>query len=291
MQEMTEHIQHPHADDAQILTVAFARLLVDREHYQRSAIPTHVAHLAMDFDPATAELLTVNIRVDGVIALIDGQHRMLAAAERGYTEWPAYAWTGLTIPEEAALFLRKNHDRRHHSALGRWKAELTAGDPLVHALQRIVTECGYEITLSRASKATNPRSLTSPEMIRRIARGRRDQHVVPDPERVRQVLSFLAHTWPDDPNGVTEYVLGGTALFLRKYGGALDLNKAARRLATTPLSTLARQSALLRDVDRMDRISAYCRALQQAHDKGLKAGRLEPVAPIDTLAQAEGLKE
>lgn len=264
---------------AEVITVLLKDLFVDIDNYQRPLIASHLANLRRDWDDATAQLLTVNLRNDNVIAVIDGSHRMAIMVELGYDAWQAYAWSGLNIAEEADLFLKLNKNRRHHKAIGTWKAELTRRNPLIMALDRVIIECGY--TLGIVSKEKDPFTISCPDRLIAIATSGRQ--AVPDPERARRVLNLLRDVWAGDPIGARDSILGGIDLFLRKYGGLLNMNAAVQRFSTVPLSSILMEASRIQIASspKKNISGCVCIALQRAYDRGRRAGRLEPPASDD----------
>jgi hypothetical protein len=256
----------------EVISVLLDDLFLDYENYQRPTIESHVAKLVLNWDDYAAGLLTVNLREDNVIALIDGQHRMLAARGLGHLRMRAYAYSGLTPQEEGRLFLKLNKDRRHHTAIQKWRVEINTGNPLHVALDSIVHDCGF--TISQVSKNSNPRSISAPDTLMRIAAPTRGS--TPEPERLRSVLTFIKDTWPDDPSGAPDILLLGVSSFLYKYGAVLNVRMASHRLSKYGVAAIVKKTVLIRDSLNVNRTRACVLALQQFHDLGMKStNRLE----------------
>jgi hypothetical protein len=224
-----------------------------------------VATLVLYWDPRLLQLVTVNVRDDNSVYLVDGQHRMLAAREKGLTELVAMVWYGLSVKQEAALFLYLNQRRLPQKSIGRWKAAIVAEDPLVVAMDDLLHQYGYRVYAE--SKANDPKAITCPHAFLELAPNG-------DLARVRRVLEFISQTWPDDPMGIDVTVLKGTDLFLRKYGPVLDYRTAVRKLSVIPESTLLREAAVLRGGNRLRAAEAFCRVVQEYYDRGRRDGRL-----------------
>lgn len=266
---MIQPSAQPH-DNASIHSVLLENVFIDREHYQRTPIAKHIATIVETFDPKRAMLLTVNLRPNNTIALIDGQHRLLAMRKMGLRSWDAVCWQGLTIQQEAALFLMLQTGTRVVTAMDRWKAELVAGNVLVTAVDQVVRDCGFSIR--QVAKSEDPCAISCPDALLRIAHPGRA--ATGDAERVRAVLDFVSRCWPRDEFSTQKLVLAGVDHFLRNYGPKLDMPSAYHRFRQTPLPGLVRMAVSIRDGERTAPTAAMSRALQRTYDLRRTSGRL-----------------
>lgn len=259
----------------EIISVILADLYIDHEHYQRPLIPTSVDALCAEFDARAAGIFAVNLRENNVIALVDGQHRMQAARRLGYRTWPAYAYTGLSIREEAALFLRLQSLRRQHSAFGKWRAHIAAGSSAHITMESIVASFGFRVDVP----SKNPRVISCPDTLLIIAGKNQRREIVPD--RVRVVLDFIVACWPSDPLGLNTRTLLGVDHFLRKYAARLDMVVVQAKFRMCPLDAIHRRALTIRDANRTNMTRAVSIALQQEYDAKRRTQRLEPVTATD----------
>jgi len=94
--------------------------------------------------------VVVNVRDDGKIAIIDGQHRKDAAERQGIATIPCKAFKGLTVQDEARLHDELNQ-QRNQSRFDRFKARLAAGEPVEEEISALMAKHGYRIVASSKS--------------------------------------------------------------------------------------------------------------------------------------------
>lgn len=135
------------------------RLSMDAS-YQRStdnhASQRLIASIAAGFDWRLCTPLVVSRRADGSFAVIDGQHRLLAARMRGMDDLPCCVFTYETPEEEARMFVAANRSRKAMNRLDDFHAALAAGDSDAHQVQQLVTDAGLTISRNTSSTAWAP---------------------------------------------------------------------------------------------------------------------------------------
>lgn len=156
-------------------------MFVDRS-YQRP-LTDFAAKIEQDFNPALIQTVALSERSNGKFAVIDGQTRMVAAEKLGYDVLPACVFTGLGVPEEAAIFEQLGTARRALKTYDRFRAAITRGDPEAIAIQALVDSLGLEI----GSKF--------PEQI--IAVGALRSCYRRDGIQLERTLVNLKEAWPD----------------------------------------------------------------------------------------------
>jgi hypothetical protein len=102
-------------------------LIVDME-YQRPLDQRKVEQIREDWDPIAADPIVLSLRAKRVAAIVNGQHQIHAALLEGETELLAEVFTGLTVPREADLRLKKNNSRPD-TVLEKFYARLAAEKP------------------------------------------------------------------------------------------------------------------------------------------------------------------
>lgn len=95
---------------------------------QRESIQSWVRKIQRNLDPLAVGVVYVSERSDGKLAIVDGQHRVLALIEAGLGDQPIHClvYEGLTLSEEADQFLKLN-DRRSVNAVDKFRVGVTAG--------------------------------------------------------------------------------------------------------------------------------------------------------------------
>lgn len=121
-----------------------SQLTVD-DQYQRPLTANMVKQIVGSYNPRQFGVVIVNLREDGTCAVLDGQHRLAAAKQMGWTEIPCLVHEGLSLQEEAELFVRLNQDRRQPNAWDKFNARLTAEDPVALDIRDICAEVNYGI--------------------------------------------------------------------------------------------------------------------------------------------------
>jgi hypothetical protein len=129
--------------------------------YQRStnneASTRLITSIAANFDWRLCAPLVVSRRDGGSFAVIDGQHRTLAARLRGdIPQLPCCVFTYEGPEDEAKMFIASNRSRKPMNRLDDFHAALAAGDSEAHMLQQIVTDAGLTIARNTASAAWKP---------------------------------------------------------------------------------------------------------------------------------------
>lgn len=128
--------------------------------YQRStdndASRRLIASIAQNFDWRLCTPLVVSRRPDGTFAVIDGQHRLLAARLRGMDDLPCCVFQYDSAEEEAKMFVAANRSRKAMNRLDDFHAALAAGDSEAHQVRQIVEDAGLTIARNTASASWKP---------------------------------------------------------------------------------------------------------------------------------------
>lgn len=108
------------------------------EYAQRPLRVDHVDRMLRNFDPDKLGVMVVSKR-DGVFWILDGQHRRQVMIGVGWGDQQAFCeiYEGLTIPEEAEIFLGRNH-RLNVTPLANFKVSVTAGRTAEVQIDKIV---------------------------------------------------------------------------------------------------------------------------------------------------------
>lgn len=136
--------------------VALDRLLID-DRYQRAIADSRpaqalIARISRDWDWRLFQPLSVARRDGGELFVIDGQHRLAAARQRGdLPHLPCVIAAFDGVEDEAAAFAAMNRQRRAMSKLETYRAELAAGEPQATLALRLIEEAGLSL-----ARTTNP---------------------------------------------------------------------------------------------------------------------------------------
>lgn len=260
---------------ATIETLAISDLLIDRE-YQRTVSMSKVKLISERFNVAAAGVLVVNMRIDGRIFLIDGQHRLEAMKKCGLLTVQCRICYGLTQSEEAEIYVYCNTARKNPSALDTFRARLIRGDAIAETINRIVDECGLMIDFSLGHTHGRSRSSKSiwavqamEEIYQRAKGGKEGEKLL------KEVLMLASRSWPDEGDAMKSFVLLGLTLFHLKYQGRYHREEFIAKMHITDFKALNRRAQYHAESSGGSIHTAFAKALQEAYDKGRKSRRLE----------------
>lgn len=169
------------------------RLTMDAS-YQRStdnqASQRLITSIAANFDWRLCTPLVVSRRADGTFAVIDGQHRLLAARLRGMDDLPCCVFTYDSAEEEAKMFVAANRSRKAMNRLDDFHAALAAGDSDAHQVRQLVTDAGLTVARNTSSTAWAPGEIAFTASIASTLR----KHGA---EIVLKALTLIAEAFPD----------------------------------------------------------------------------------------------
>jgi hypothetical protein len=174
---------------------AVGELLIDSS-YQREIdtgpSQTLIRRIAMFWDWGLCQPLAVSRRPDGLLLIVDGQHRASAAKLRGdIPHLPCVITSYASAGDEAAAFVALNQQRRPLSALDLFKAAVAAEDDEALQITKALTDAGLRI-----AKHSNYTAWKSGEVanIGGIQRCFRRSGEAP----TRIALAALAKAWPGE---------------------------------------------------------------------------------------------
>ncbi|MET9554521.1 DUF6551 family protein [Streptomyces sp. NPDC006645] len=233
------------------------------------------------FDEKRLGVPTVSARPDGTFVWLDGQNRgaLCMAANRGDLKISMKVFRGLTLAEEAELFLGLN-DNRRVAPIYKFLAEVTAGRPEALRITRIATENGWTV-----SDAGGPSNIAAVAALSTIYRS-----TTPPGTTLRTVLSILTQAWGHTPEAVSAHLLHGMASVVN---GCPELIPAAmvKKLALHdggPVSIVGKGRGF-RSATGCTVTQGVDQVMRGIYNSSRRAGRLEtwgPPAPRSAGAQA-----
>jgi hypothetical protein len=200
----------PNAADPYVLAICVADLFADHS-YQRPLDPQRVRTMAESFDPRLLGVIEVSDRGPDHrprYAVIEGQHRWATvAALDPAASIAARVHSGLSIAEEAELFLGIDVHRRRLSTWNRWKARRAHHDPEVTAIEATVARVGL-----RVDDAAKDGHVRCTAMLEKIACSRGGHPLL------RDSLRLLHETWGPQQGAFDAAMVGGMAVMLDAFG-------------------------------------------------------------------------
>lgn len=183
--------------------VPLDQLTVDPS-YQRELDTNRVQKIVDDFDPALLGALEISVR-NGKCAVFDGQHRLEALTIRGEKDAPCLVHEGLTVPEEAMLFVRLQTQRKQLNPIDRFRARLRAGETQAAEIQNTVEGFGY--TLGKGGHENQIGAISALDRV--YDRGGRD---------LLALTLDLLYIWKGEPRSMDGALIEGMAIAITKYG-------------------------------------------------------------------------
>lgn len=204
-----------------------ADMIVD-ERVQRTLSEGKVGKLLSALNLSAIGIPVLSERPDGTHVIIDGQHRIIAMIRAGYgdTPIPCQVHHGLSISEEAALFLQHN-DRNVVNILERFRIGVTAGIPEYVKIDNIATHRGFVIRTGHRN------SLLCVAALLRLYRNGAPKGRDGRPEVIDETLRVLGEAWGAEGSGCREAV-AGVGQVVGSFNGELDRERLINRLAVLP---------------------------------------------------------
>lgn len=209
-----------------LLQVQVSDLQVDAL-VQRKYDPQLAKSIAKDFDVSRLRTFVVSRRKGGLY-VIDGQHRRAAAlmVEDGDGNKPyvklmvnAEVYEGLSIEEEAFLFVVSNGLSKRPSPIDIFDKQVLSGDEEAVSIQKIVEDFGMRITWGR-----NPDVISAVAAVRWI-------HRRGGPTLLHDTLAVLGSAWPGQRDTWDGTLLKAMATILDKHRTQLDIESLAIKLS------------------------------------------------------------
>lgn len=199
--------------------------------YQRStdnqASQRLIARIASGFDWRLCTPLVVSRRPDGSFAVIDGQHRLLAARLRKMDDLPCCVFTYDSPEEEAKMFVAANRSRKTMNRLDDFHAALAAGDSDAHQVLQLVTDAGLAVARNTASASWKPGEIAFTASISSVLR----KH---GPAITSAALTNIAEAFPDQKLAHAGSIFLGLVKVLADPAEEFDPDRLFRALLKYP---------------------------------------------------------
>jgi len=208
--------------------------------------------------------------------VVDGQHRLEAMLllNRGASTVDCLVYEDLTVPQEAALFLKYNNSKLV-KAIDKFHVRITAGDPDAIAIKKIIDKRGVSIVEGGHKK----KETSAVGALDKIYSGkvRNGGTSLTGPALLEQTLDCLIDAWEDDSSAFNGQLMQGVAAFLSQYWNELDADRLSRVMKSYKggATGLARNAKALRDIRRISPVGSYAGILVDAYNSGLRSRQLE----------------
>jgi hypothetical protein len=197
---------------------------VQRDSLQTKKVDTIVKKFNFD----AVGVIHVSRRKDRGLYIIDGWHR--TEAVRRVTdatgEMVAHVYEGLTLAEEALMFLDLNYANQP-SPLEKHKARVVAEDEMAMRVEEAVHKYGWVIS-------SVPNNGNVQAIQRLYAIDTLSQKINADPDLVSVVFMVITRAWGIDRYGSQSVIMDGIARLVAEYGSKVDLVRLHERLKEYP---------------------------------------------------------
>ncbi len=239
--------------------------------YQRHLSTTKVQAISAHFNEVAAGTLAVSLRDNGQYYAMDGRHRLAAMKKRGILLAECKVCRGLTVEQEAEIFIFCNTVRKTPDALDVFRARLVAKDPVAEAINGVVERCGLSIQFSFSTISHGKRPLNTIWAVTAME----DIYKQGKERLLAEVLTLAHRSWPEEGDALKAYILLGTMRFHLKYQGKYSREEFIAKMQVTDLKSLSRRAQYHAESSGGSIYTAFAKALQEAYDKGKKTRRLE----------------
>jgi len=246
--------------------------------YQRYLSPVKVKLIADKFDKNAVGVLITSKRDSGKIVVLDGQHRLEAMRKKGIISAECKVIRGLTIEQEAEIYIFCNVARKNPDALETFRARLIRREPLAVAIDNLVERCGLHIQFRRQGTSRKGRSVGAIWAVQAL-----EKVYVSDRggkgEMLEKVLVLINKSWPEQINTLEAKVILGVAMFHRLYEGRYTEEEFIARMKRTNIDTFIRRAKYHAEILGGSANTAFAKAIQEAYDKGRRVHRLVDKEP------------
>ena len=228
----------------------------------------NIENIKRDFNPIKFDPITVNIRENMELSVVDGQHRVVAMRElgRGHQVFPAMVSFGQTLSEEANRFWTQDDNTKPVTLIEKFRTKQS--DVTQHqarSIAAVLSEYGYEVKSSSAPGTL--RCIASIEAVY----GNHGEGLL------RAVLVVLSEAWGSDVGRVDNRLFRGLARFITHYGHAVDPNRLTRTLRRSSARQVQETAAGMATGVGTDHMTSTVNAIRTLYDfRQSPAHRLPP---------------
>lgn len=257
---------YPEHISVTIRLIPLGDLSVDHR-YQVPISKHRVAEIKREFDPLYMPPLTVSLRHDGKMPILDGQHRREALVELGFESATCEVLEGLTYEQEAQIFAVRNQKRRKPKALQIFNAFVEADIHPFAGISRTADGYGYSIPRSATS---DPKCICCPDALLTVYSW----------GNLQKTLSVLKGSWYGERDSTRGDVILGIAAFLKNWREVeppeLIRKLTVEHLSGTGLASLFTSASNTQKISRDKRLWAhFLHELWASYNLGRRNGKLE----------------
>ncbi|MCW2902233.1 MAG: hypothetical protein JWO67_4498 [Streptosporangiaceae bacterium] len=214
--------------DPEVQLIPVDRLLIDGT-VQRALDKPRVDRMAADYKSEALGVIVVSSRSDGTIHVIDGQHRLAATRAAGFGEAKlnCLVYTGLTRPEEAALFRRLNATKAIQP-VDKFRVRVVEGDPAAVRINMVLERHGWTVAMSKSAGAFA--AVSAIEGVYTANRNGASENI----GIIETLVSIITAAWGHDSDGMRAEIVTGLGAMLLRHDGQVDVAKLVAGLSSFP---------------------------------------------------------
>ena len=219
----TKDSEHTYA----VESLKAAELLVDKRVQRDGLQQLKVDRIVANFNPDALGVVHVSRRTDGDY-VIDGWHRKEAVVRKtdGAGTVVCHVYTGLTLQEEAKMFLDLNYANQPNP-LEKHKARVTAQDPQALRVDEAVHMYGWTIS-------PDPANGNVAAVQRLYSIDNLSQKIEADPSLLQMTFLVITRAWGTDRAGVKSVIMDGIARLFAEHGSRINVDHLIDRLKNRP---------------------------------------------------------
>jgi hypothetical protein len=222
-----------------------------------------VANIAAEFKQHMLGTFVISERKDGRLVVLDGMHRREVCMSVGHnTPVTCEVFTGLSIAEEAELFVGRNNARMP-SAISKFHARVLMGEPAAMEITSILERHQWHISVDPL-----PGCLAAVVALESVYRSA--SNTLPNgahPDVLDRVLEILTIAWEWDTDSVKGHMLSAVAQLVGRFASSIDTKKLVDEMQATRPDVLIGRAKTLRDAQGGTVPAALAKILAGMHNK------------------------
>lgn len=255
--------------DIRDLLIEEINVSLDENGYQRLIRSRKLQDMVKNVDRAMIDPILVSMREDGTYWCIDGHHRLEAARQRGETTIKCRIVYGLTIEEEAELFVKMAKGRSEITAYDTYRADLAAKDPNALAVRDMLAAFGFRfVDTTRRVKTMRDDRLYPIAAVSTV----RDIYRQDDGKTLERVLDVVTNKWDiEEIMLATERpILAGLARMISRGEGVLDQKRFQRTLENMSPGAIKSKASTYRVIMGGGEARAVVAAILEKYNSGIR---------------------
>ena len=229
--------------------------------YQRELDDKRVNRMVKKFNPNLVNPPKVSFR-DGKYWVFDGQHTLaMWRAVKKDKPIECRVFYGMTWLDEMELFIEQNGEDKDPTTNDKLRAAFNGGDPDVKDMVRAAESAGVTVDFQSSKKLGRCNATST--LFKAYKQLSRQDFVA--------MLEAIMFAWPEDPDGLTNWIIAGLTKFYATYSGSFKQDDLKRVLQMVTPAAIIREGKGC--VGRKDTV--FARIILRIYNKKRTSRRLE----------------